>query len=297
MYKKFLVLMMISSFSLVACKNESTASYSLSEKDCTINWSLCTIFPDLEFELSESEPIKIAILDSGINDELTILKNRVTDSYNTLTNSTDTEDLFGHGTMVAGVIAAEKNEGTVMGVNPSVDLYDVQVLNDKGGGQVSDVVEGIEWSVKKGVDIINLSFGFSKDEPELKDAINLALENNIIVVASAGNTLGLSTDYPAKYDGVISVSAIDSELNKYIFAGAGKIDFVAPGVDVPVYNHLGKVEKQSGTSIATAYTSGLVSILLQNKKNKRNIDVELKQTAKELGSAQKYGKGIIQLSK
>ena len=287
---------MISSFCLVACENKSTTTYFLSEKDCTTNWSLCTVFPNLEFEINDSEPIKIAILDSGINDELTILKNRVTNSYNTLTNSTDTEDLFGHGTMVASIIAAEENEGTVMGVNPTVELYDVQVLNDKGGGQISDVVEGIEWSVKKGVDIINLSFGFSKDEPALKDAINLALENNIIVVASAGNTLGLYTDYPAKYNGVISVSAIDSELKKYIFAGIGKIDFVAPGVDVPVYNHLGEVEKQSGTSIATAYTSGLISILLQNKKRESIITVELEETVKELGSAEKYGKGLIQLT-
>ncbi|MFH3733187.1 S8 family serine peptidase, partial [Acinetobacter baumannii] len=103
-------------------------------------------------------------------------------------------------------------------------------------GKIADIISGINWSVEQGVDIINLSFGFSKDDPKLREAIRNASNKGIIIIAATGNTIGLSTDYPAKYPEVLSISAIDKDMKLYAYAGQGKVDFVAPGVDVPVLN-------------------------------------------------------------
>ncbi|WP_323653083.1 S8 family serine peptidase [Lysinibacillus xylanilyticus] len=139
------------------------------------------------------------------------------------------------------------------------------------------------------VDIINLSFGFEKDDPKLKEAISLALSNDILVVASAGNTLGLYTHYPATYKGVYSISAIDKDLKRYKLAAKGKIDYVAPGVEIPVYNQKGETIIQSGTSLATAYATGVISILM----SKEDSNVDLGLTSKSLGKKDDFGLGLL----
>ncbi|MFP3471259.1 S8 family serine peptidase, partial [Micrococcus sp. SIMBA_144] len=95
-------------------------------------------------------------------------------------------DHFGHGTAVAGVIAANPNDKGIVGLSPSVEIFSVKVLSDQGKGNVKALSRGIEWSIKQKVDIINISLGMPKDKAELKASINEALEAGIIVVASAG---------------------------------------------------------------------------------------------------------------
>ncbi|MGD6974864.1 S8 family serine peptidase [Bacillus altitudinis] len=138
---------------------------------------------------------------------------------------------------------------------------------------------------------MNLSFGFAKDDSRLKAAIEKAHLKGILIVASAGNNLGLSTDYPAKYENVLSISAVDKNKKIFAYAGQGKIDFVAPGVNVPVINTEGSIEIQSGTSFATAYASGVISLFIQNGlKNKE----EIINRAEKLGEISIYGNGLIQ---
>lgn len=276
---------------LMGC-SESEArldSVSFSSKECEQNWGICTVYDKRKHKNSGDSIVKIAILDSGINSNLAILKGKVKETYNAINKDSETLDELGHGTMIASIIAAEENPHNIIGVNPNAELYDVQVLNSKGGGQIEDVIDGIHWSIDKKVDIINLSFGFEKDDPKLKEAISLAQSNNILVVASAGNTLGLYTHYPAMYKGVYSISAIDKDLNRYKLAAKGKIDYVAPGVDIPVYNQKGETIIQSGTSLATAYATGIISILISNEDS--NVDLEL--TFKSLGKKDDFGLGLL----
>jgi subtilisin family serine protease len=259
---------------------------AFSKEDCKQNWAICLIHNGSYVE-NKSPNVKIAILDSGINSQLDILKGKVKESYNAIDDAIFTKDEFGHGTMIASIIASNPNPHTIIGVNPNVELYDVQVLNNKGTGKIEHIVKGINWSIEKNVDIINLSFGFSKDDPRLRKVINLALSKNIIIVASAGNTLGLSTDFPAKYDGVYSISAIDKDLNRYKLAAKGKIDYVTPGVNVPVINHMGERIIESGTSFATAYATGIMSLGL--------ADTNIEITTKDLHNKDIFGEGLLQI--
>ncbi|KAA6472174.1 S8 family peptidase [Bacillus swezeyi] len=281
---------------LTSCINNNY-QISLSKADCEKNWTLCAVFPNQKVKLySPTEPIKVALLDSGVSNSLSIFKNSSIISYDAINNKPTTTDSLGHGTALASILMAPANKQTVHGVSPKVKLFDVKVLNDKGGGVVDDVINGINWSIKQDVDIINLSFGFQKDDKRLKHAIDKAIKNNIVVIASAGNTLGLSTDYPAKYQNVISVSSVDKNLKRDKFAAKGKIDFVAPGVQVPVLTPLGKLDTVNGTSFATAYVTGIVSnILSKNPKLERQDILKiLKSTARDLGKNEEYGYGLTQ---
>lgn len=288
-------------FLLIACSNESIEIFSLSSEDCKKNWSLCEIAPSKTIKISTTKKIKVAVLDSGIDESHPLLKGKVIKSYDAINGGSNTNDSYGHGTAIAGIIAAAPNNQTIQGIFPYIELYDVKVLNDKGGGKIKDLVNGIKWSIKQEVDIINLSFGFQKDDRNLKKAIDEAYAHNITIIAAAGNTLGLSTDYPARYKNVISVSSIDKEMKRDIFAAKGKIDFVAPGVDIPVLTTSRTINLVSGTSFSTAYVTGIVaSYLAQGEMKKENSTLlnQLKEHSKDLGDKgpdNKYGYGLLQL--
>lgn len=286
-------------FLVVSCDNQSI-EVSFSQTDCKKNWSLCPLFPNNTRISMPTEPVKVAILDSGIDNSHPLLKEKIVKSFDARQETNITKDKFGHGTAIAGIIGASSNKQTIQGISPNVEIYDVKVLNDKGGGEIKDVVNGIEWSIKQNVDILNLSFGFQKDDPTLKQAIDYAVDNNIIVVAAAGNTLGFSADYPAKYKNVISVSSVNKQMERDKFAAKGKIDFVAPGVDIPVLTPTKKIITVSGTSFSAAYVSGIIANILAKKPNVQNFDAvltELKTSSKDLGEKgldNEYGNGLVQ---
>jgi len=275
---------------IVGCDGSESSKLTLSETDCENNWAICMIFSEREIQIKKSDPVKIAVLDSGIKQDNPEIKKAVKKRYNAIEQSSVTKPVFPHGTMIASIITNTKIKNTKIGINGSVELYDVQVLDERGHGKPADTVEGIQWSIEQGVDIINLSLGFSKDDPHLKNAIEEAHSKGIIIVASTGNTLGMPTDYPAKYENVLSISAIDKRKKIFAYAGKGKVDLVAPGVDVPVVNAEGSIERQSGTSFATAYATGVISLLIQNGLKNKN---EIMLRAEKLGKESTYGKGLI----
>ncbi|MCD1162801.1 S8 family peptidase [Peribacillus frigoritolerans] len=278
---------------MFGCTDTSISTVKVSEQDCKKNWALCMLFPDSKIVTNDIKPIKIAILDSGINENVNSLNEYVKSSYNAFDNSSETQPLFSHGTMIASIIASTKYKDTMIGINNNTELFDVQVLNEEGRGKVEDTIRGIKWSIEQNVDIINISSGFAKDDPNLRREIKNAHDKGIKIIAATGNTIGLSTDYPAKYPEVYSISAIDRNKKVFSYAGKGKVDFVAPGVNIPVLNIQGELEKQSGTSFATAYATGIISLVLQ--KDIKNIDEYLKSNAEELGSDDRYGNGLIQI--
>lgn len=299
--KKIIIIILFIFLSLIACSKSSTIKFS--SQDCKINWTLCKSYPDREFKIyKENNPIKISILDSGIDSTHPLLKGKIKKSINLIEQGQPSIDELGHGTAIAGIIAAKPNKFNVQGVSPNVELFDVKVLNAKGGGKIEDAIKGINWSIKNDVDIINLSFGFHKDDPKLKKVIKHALDENIIIVAASGNTLGLYTDYPAKYRGVISISSVDKNLNKDPFSAKGKIDFVAPGKEIPIIT-LDRASKLSdGTSYAAAFVSGFIANILSTKKtiisNKEIMEV-LKDKSKDLGEKgfdNNFGYGFLQMN-
>lgn len=254
---------------------------------------------DLEFngvpEAANKKKVRISILDSGINYLHEDLNGKVVKSYNAIDEGQPISDVAGHGTAIAGIIAANDNRKGIIGVFPNVELYDVKVLDDEGKGGVESIVKGIYWSIEENVDIINLSFGLQSDNKMLREAVEEALSAGIILVAAAGNTYSLGTDYPAAYEGVYSITAVDKNFQRLSSSAKGKIDFAAPGENVLSTNHLGEYSYYTGTSFATAYATGIIAIFLSEFEQPELIFEKVKEAALTLEDKNSYGYGLLKL--
>ena len=268
------------------------------------SWAYRAMLDDFRFKNNINYNLKIAILDSGIDGNHPDLAGRIRKEYNAIGNNDSVEDEFGHGTAVAGIIAASHNGVGIKGVNSLADIYSVKVSNEKGVSEVSSLVRGIEWCIKEKVHIMNISLGLSHDSEELERAINKAINSGIVVVAAAGNNYMTWTDYPAQYPKVISVNAVTHDYAvDETYAGYGKIDVAAPGESILTTVPGGGYKVFSGTSIATAYITGIVSLIMsENESELRSINGEskvdetlslLKLKAIPLGDKKSYGTGFI----
>ncbi|MGR6004971.1 S8 family peptidase [Bacillus paranthracis] len=239
-------------------------------------------------------------MDNGIYKEHEDLKGKVVKEFNTINLNNPIIDETGHGTAIAGIIAAENNNLGILGVMPNIQLYDVKVLDKQGKGDVDHLIKGIRWCIEQRVNILNISFGLQSESPELKKAIDEAVDSGIIVVAAAGNTYGLGVDYPAKYENVISISSVNKEFKRASSSAKGKIDFAAPGVDILSTNQDGGYSTYSGTSFATAFATGVIAALLAEGDNTLNLDQIKKiliERSIDLGSTgydNEFGYGLIQ---
>jgi len=142
-------------------------------------------------------------------------------------------DQNGHGTHVAGTIAESTNNGRdVAGLAHLCSIMPVQVLDHTGSGYIADIADGIDWARTHGAHVINMSLGASTGSSVLKAACDDAWNNNVVVVAAAGNDKTAVLSYPAAYDSVISVMAVDYAGNKAFYSNYGMgIDIAAPGGD------------------------------------------------------------------
>ncbi|WP_078382703.1 S8 family peptidase [Sutcliffiella halmapala] len=250
-------------------------------------------------DTEKGKKIKVAILDSGINDNHEDLLGKVYKKYNTINPQDGVHDDLGHGTAVAGIITANNNAIGIVGITQNVEIYDVKVLNEEGKGNIEDLIAGINWSIKEEVDILNISFGVQSNNELLEEAIKEAVSKGIIVVAAAGNTFGLSVDYPAKYENVLSVSSIDEDLNRISTSAKGKIDFVAPGRNILSTSNNGSYDLFEGTSFSTPYLTGVIAATLSHRQetySSEEIIQKFKQSATYIGTKEehiKYGNGLL----
>ncbi|WP_339195068.1 S8 family serine peptidase [Aeribacillus sp. FSL W8-0870] len=274
------------------------------EKSC--NWGYELIMNGHSPAEKDQKKVSIAILDSGINQTHIELQGKIIDSFNTV-ESENHEDFLNHGTAVAAIIAGENKEKGICGIFPTALIYDVRILDKNGNGNVDNLVEGLEWAIEQDVDIINISVGTSESNPKLEKAVNEANKKGIIIIASSGNKYGLSADYPAKYDSVISVGSIGEDLKKSVFGVSGKVDFVAPGEDIKSIDNNGEYVLYSGTSFSTAFVTGVVANLLSqnsypdNKTKFTQVYSDLKSMSvlpSQTENVSKfYGNGIVKFKK
>ncbi|QZN76204.1 S8 family serine peptidase [Paenibacillus sp. DR312] len=254
--------------------------------------------------------VKVAVIDTGIfaHDELTIAGGVSTVDYTTSYN-----DDRGHGTHVAGIIAAKSGNGGIVGIAPDVELYAVKAIGADGEGTILDVLEGVEWSIQNGMDIINISLGMDIDSIPFKEMIDNAYDAGIVIVGTAGNEQeGIPLDtytiqYPAKYDSVIAVGAVDSLNQRGIFSSVGEeVELAAPGVDIiSTYvkaDGTGGYGKSSGTSQAAPHVSGMIALLMQKYPTMSNVELreEIKKYAVDLGAPGRdieYGFGSLSFNK
>lgn len=275
------------------------------------------------WQYTNCNPISVAVLDTGVQWEHPDLAGKVTTPGFYAPRFTTAQDgmLFGHGTMMAGIIAAIQGNGQgIDGVACGARILPVKVCDDHFGTCLpEDEVLGLNWAVDNGAKIVNLSTGHEAYHAPMQAAINNAVSRGVLVVVSAGN--GGPTDvggYPTLYDNVLVVGAIDETGDLANFSSrVPVVDVVAPGkgilstgcltvldepgIPCPVYWPDGMVvySNGSGTSQATAFVSGVATLLRGLPRNWCSCanDVQfltntITQTAKPIGVAGS-GSGLV----
>jgi major intracellular serine protease len=218
--------------------------------------------------------ITVAVLDTGCDVNHPDLKGKVK-AYRNFTDDDDgaednVTDYSGHGTHVAGTIAANEDGQGVIGVAPHADLLVIKVLaGSRGSGKYDWIVNGIQYAIDQGADVISMSLGGPSDYEPLHEVIQRAVAANISVVCAAGNEgdSNSSTDefsYPASYNEVISVGSIDLQRNSSYFTNSNnEVDLVAPGEKILSTIPGNKFARLSGTSMAAPHVSGALALIKQ----------------------------------
>lgn len=239
--------------------------------------------------------VKVAVLDSGIDYGNDIVYK---EQINLIPGEEELTPFFtdatGHGTSVAGIIAAEDNEVGITGINPNVELYSAKVLTDGNKAPVSRVVEGIYWAIEKKVNIINMSFSTTDDSQILRKAVEDAYRAGILMIAAAGNNG--QVEYPAAYPQVVAVGSVNAEgETAEKSASGGELEFVAPGEKVTSTGLLHGTIVESGTSLAAPHVTGVASLLWQKDLSVSADFIRglLGKSANPCGDTKEYGEGLI----
>lgn len=214
--------------------------------------------------------VKVAVLDTGISQNHEDLNGKVAAAKN-CSDSATLDDLFGHGTHVAGIISANTNNNLgIAGVGYSLSLINAKGLGDTGSGYYSWIANCMIWAADAGARVINMSLGGTSDSRLLSEAVDYAWNKGVVVVAAAGNYASSSPSYPAYYKRVLSVGAVDQNDVKASFSNYGSwVKVAAPGVGIystlPTAPNAFKQQVYgyaSGTSMATPFVSGLAGLIL-----------------------------------
>lgn len=239
-----------------------------------------------------SDNIKIAILDTGIDQDHVELARKLVANEN-FSDSSTVDDIYGHGTHVAGIAAAMTNNTVgVAGIGYDCSLMNVKVLGDAGWGHYSWIASGITWAADNGAKVINMSLGGSSSSDTLSSAIDYAWSKGVVLAAAAGNQANSEPFYPAYYERCIAVAAIDSGDGQASFSNyGGWVDVAAPGVDI--YSTVpGGYASWGGTSMASPHVAGLAGLVWATEYGSSNAEVRqrIESTADPVGSFVYYGR-------
>jgi len=235
--------------------------------------------------LSTTTTVVIAILDSGIDLDHVELHEKISASYDLTGSPHGANDMYGHGTPIAGIAAATPNNAIgVTGVGYNAQLLNVKVLDDNAYGANSRIADGIVWAADHGAHVINLSLGSSTPSRSLERAVNYAWSKGAVLACAGGNGGDQSATYPGRYANCIAVAATDSTDTKAAFSSwnSAWMDVAAPGLDIySTYpNHtfktqatLGRANNYDygyGTSTAVPQVAGLAALVWSTDRTMSN---------------------------
>ncbi len=225
-------------------------------------WALARMQADRAWEITKGTPtIRVAIVDTGVDPNHPDLRGQIAGMAN-FSSARDAIDRNGHGTRVAGIVAATLNGAGGVGVAPGAQLLIARALDDAGNGTYADVIEAIVWAIDNGARVINLSVEGTNQSVALTDAIKEAQSRGIVVIAAAGNSGGSARTYPAAIPGVISVAATDR--NDGVIPSSVRGSWVtvgAPGQDIYATGLNGSYGAVTGTSAAAANVAGVAALV------------------------------------
>jgi len=260
-----------------------------------ITWNINRISaPELFQQGITGKGMNVAVFDTGIN--LNNSELNVVGGISFVDGITSYDDDNGHGTEMANIIAATNNGSGFVGVAPDINLYSVKILDSTGQGRYSNIINGIDWAIENRINIIVLSLGGTGYSKILEEAVKKASQNNILLIAAAGNSGNRTNVYPAAFRDVVCVSSTDSNNMISVYSCIGNnIDIAAPGENIQTVDASGNRTIVSGTSVAAQHVAGVASLLWSFDKNLTNAQIKflLYEGAIETGNHEQYGHGIL----
>jgi subtilisin family serine protease len=213
-------------------------------------------------------------------------------------------DEYGHGTLVSGVIAAERNNHKgIAGVAYNSKIVTLRAFDMTGQGLADNIASAIVYGVLNGVKVFNLSFGEKQNSSMMQDAINFAIESGCVVVASSGNEGSDDPHYPSDYEGVISVGYAKQDGTRNGFSNYGsRLDLLAPGTSILTTSFVGDYRTASGTSLAAPFVSATAALLLELTPNLSPFDIQgiIDNSANDIslnGWDVFYGAGVLDINR
>jgi subtilisin family serine protease len=299
----------------VVSVEETSPVHALGDPLRSSQWALDRVPFELTWPSTNGAGITVAVVDTGVAAAHEDLNGAVLAGTDLASDAAQYDpahngmvDPAGHGTHVAGIIAAHVNNGRgVAGAAPGVKILPVRVLDAHGGGYSDDVANGIIWAVDHGARVVNLSLG-GGDSPGMHAAVQYAVQKNVVVVGAAGNNGqgDNSPSYPAAYSETIAVASVGSTLAHEAYSNTGSyVDLAAPGGDagngvVSTYGGARANDYQwmAGTSMATPYVSAAAALVLAKNHSLKPAAVQslLESTATDLGPPGRdnlYGVGLV----
>lgn len=212
--------------------------------------------------IATNENVIVAILDTGIDKYHEDLTNIVIEEID-FADTLSPQDIHGHGTHVAGIIAAVSNNGKgIVGTASGVRLLNAKVADDTGRCQVSDTARAIIWAVDNGAKVINISLEFAEPSPILESAVEYAWNKGALIITAAGNDSSDKPVYPAGYENAIAVAGLTIDDTLAPLSNYGDwVDVSAPGANIYSTLPANDYGYKTGTSFAAAYVSGIAAML------------------------------------
>ena len=276
-------------------------------------WALTALKAETVHQETRGSGVTVAVIDTGVKSSHSDLSGNVLSGTDYIVPGTSANDENGHGTHVAGIIAALYNNSRgIAGMAPRAKILPVRVLDRYGSGTSANVAKGILYAVSKGAKVINLSLGSTQSSTAMQSAVAEAIRKNVLVVAAAGNRgcglFGSPTEYPAAYPGVVGVAAVTQSLQRASFSSCGSwVDVAAPGqsiISTMIRSSVGLGCSStadyctlSGTSFSAPYVAATGALAIAERGwSQSTVASRLQSTATDLSPAgrdRNTGSGFI----
>ncbi len=254
-------------------------------------WALTRLSADKVWARQRGGGVAVAVLDTGVDTRHPDLAGVVLSGKDLVSGGSGRTDPHGHGTHVAGVIAALAGNGIgIAGLGQGVRILPVRVLGADGAGTDADVANGIVWAVDAGARVINMSVGSPDYSAAEEAAVAYAVSRGVVMVSAAGNmrAQGNPTIYPASFPGVIGVGASDTADRPTAFSSTGPgVDLLAPGVNIVSTYPPNTYAYMDGTSMSAPFVSAAAALVraAAPKATAAQVGAVLTATARDVAPA------------